>query len=332
MSSTVRKSHCIHDICSNSLNLQVISERERESMKNEFKDVEFFSATSDIWTRSNRSYIAVSIHYFDADMLLQTKFIACERFTGNHVNERIAQKLRNIFDRYEITNRVFYLTTDGESAYVAAGKYHTDDYRSVAPMDDEVDFEYILASAATGPGEQVCSSSAADGPSGSNVEPVEEEVDSEDDFDEMDVSMIRNVSELNGMPYAVNPEYSSTPAITTAPAEDNDTFNVHVLFPSGDDNDDLELLPKLNRISCSAHLLDNLGKKDALKALLNPDYSRAYKKAFGTLQNIWRIPDSRLNDEIFHRITGKRIIGPHRIRWSRTFDAVSCSVFVLFSI
>lgn len=86
-------------------------------MKAKYRNVEYMSATSDVWERSNRSYIAVSVHYFDDNLVLHTEFIACERFMGHHTNDKVAEKLRSIFDRFEIVDKVFSITTDGTGEF-----------------------------------------------------------------------------------------------------------------------------------------------------------------------------------------------------------------------
>lgn len=106
--------------------------------------------------------------------------------------------------------------------------------------------------------------------------------------------------------------------------EHNDRFIVHELFSTEQSVvEPIKLLPNLNRVACSAHMLDKLGKIDALNALDDIDFANMHKKVFDKLETIWNIKNSRLCSEVFHRITGRKIIGPHKIRWSKTFDAVS---------
>ena len=54
----------------------------------------------------------------------------------------------------------------------------------------------------------------------------------------------------------------------------------------------LKILPNLNRISCLAHLLDKLGKKEALLALDDLAYYEMHQKVFSKLKAIWSIKDS----------------------------------------
>lgn len=110
-----------------------------------FKKIPYFCATSDIWSRSNKSFIAVSVHYLESKSLqLKTKFIACEYFPGRHTHDKVAEKFSSIFQRYGIEKKVFSVTTDGAGEYVAAFKYFGDNYRSVHLLDaDEEDLGWF---------------------------------------------------------------------------------------------------------------------------------------------------------------------------------------------
>lgn len=70
------------------LYLQALAENQRMELRESFENVKYFCATSDMWTRSNMSFIAVSVHYYEPNTLkLQIKFIACEHFPGRHTND-----------------------------------------------------------------------------------------------------------------------------------------------------------------------------------------------------------------------------------------------------
>lgn len=277
-------------------------------MKKQFSKIEYMTATSDVWERSNRSYIAVSVHYFDDKLKLHTHFIACERFFGRHTNDKVAEKLHDIFNRFEILGKVFFITTDGAGEYTAAMKYFGDNYRSIQNLDVDVDFEWLLASDSNELHEI--------------NEPASAHSENEDQYSDTDDEslVIRDAVHLGKMPYTVAASESTN--TNDAPREDEERFIVHDLSLEPTD-----LLPNLNRIGCSAHLLDKLGKVDALNANSNKEYAEMYKIVFNKLEKIWDIKNSRLYAEVYSKITGRKIIGPHRIRWSKTFDAVSSDLF-----
>lgn len=84
------------------------------------------------------------------------------------------------------------------------------------------------------------------------------------------------------------------------------------------------LLSEINHINCAAHMIDKLGGApiDAACAK-NADFADKYARCMEKLKKIWKIKDSRTKHEYFARETGVHVIGPHRIRWLATYDAVS---------
>lgn len=109
------------------------------------KSIKFISATSDVWSRNNRSYIAVSVHYIAPENgVIETKFIACERFFGRHNHEAMAQKLKLIFAKYEISEKVKFITTDGAGEYKCAMVRFGDNYQSLVPLLNSAEDDIII--------------------------------------------------------------------------------------------------------------------------------------------------------------------------------------------
>lgn len=277
--------------------VQAMALTQQEKMRESFKDVEHFSATSDIWSRSNNSFIAVSVHYFEPKTLsLKTNFIACEHFRGHHTSDKVFQKLKSIFDRYNILERVNFVTTDGAGEYVAAFKYFEEEHQSIritTTSDENLSFL----------GRATNSSVTVEEASSSNPNEIldgdaESESDLDDDF-ELFVRAHKNADANFDV--------------------DLNAFRVHEFPPLS-----LQSLSKIKRIECSAHKLDKVGKIDCdLAKGKDEDYDALHDKVFSKLESIWNLKDSRLSAEIFTRITGKKLIGPHRIRWMKTCEAVS---------
>lgn len=109
---------------------QLMAEKQREFFRESFKKVKFSSATTDVWSKSNKSFIAVTVHYSE-ELKLKSKFIACEYFPGHHTSDKVANKLKSIFERFGILEKVFFTTTDGAGEYTAAFRYYGDNYRSI---------------------------------------------------------------------------------------------------------------------------------------------------------------------------------------------------------
>lgn len=282
-------------------------------MKKTFVKIPYFCSTSDIWTRSNKSFIAVSVHYLESKSLqLKTKFIACEYFPGRHTHDKVAEKLSSIFERYGISKKVFFVTTDGAGEYVAAFKYFGDNYRSVHLLDaDEEDLGWLTTLSAA----PVASTSAqmvdtnASSVSQSN-QTANERSDSDSDSELF--------SDCDDSDFFVH-----TGKESVCVPNDSDSFFIHEL-PL--------LLINANRVDCGAHKIDKLAKIDALKARDDNEYAEMYDSVFAKLEAIWHLKESRLSAEIFVRITGRKLIGPHRIRWLKEFESVSCITFTMYII
>lgn len=257
------------------MNFQALCDKHRQNLKKLFENIDFMCATSDIWSKSNVSFIAVSVHFFNLKTLeLQTRFIACSNFPGSHTADKISQKLKSIFDEYGILEKVAYITTDSAANYLASLKYHGDNYdkhrKETTWLEiDQDDFECVDEDE----GEE----------KESEHEPVPNDVVDGDDFD-----------------------------------DSNDFVSQFI------DVDSVPLLGSMNHVKCGSHLVDKLASVDALKAreicsVFADEYDRIHNK----MVKLWKIKDSRQQNEYFVEVTGKTVIPPHRIRWLGTHDAVS---------
>lgn len=295
----------------------------RQKLKEKFKDIKYFSATTDIWSRSNRSFIAVSVHYFDCSLgkctepLLKTDFIACEHFSGRHTHDRVAEKLSAIFDRFGIKEKVYFVTTDGAGEYVAAFKYFGDNYESIH-LHDENDISITSASDTTAtlaePNSVVDDATTREPTTVTTTASLHVGADKEEMMMDTDFD---TDSFMNVM-------YKGDPPRNAKELE-NDSFVLHDLNEIlGLTAHNGPILGKINRIECSAHKMDKLASIDATKAMDDDsDYATICTRIFGKLNGIWALKESRLSSEIFKQITGKSIIGPHRFRWLKWFQAVS---------
>lgn len=260
------------------IKVERMSQQLRDQMIDEFKEVEYFSATSDMWSRQNKSFIAVTVHFIDKNYQIQSRFIACELFQGNHTHDRVAEKVARIFQRFQISEKVFFITTDGAGEYVAAIKYFGNNSKSLQAIANDPN-------------------------------------DWPDDYDDLPPDHKENLEHEQSE--SDDEEYIQVPSCPSL----GETFTVH-------DVSELKL-PNTNRIACSSHLFNHLAKDDSLKARTDRAYATIYDQVFDKLEAIWKVKDSRLNTEIFQKITGYKLVAPHRIRWLKTFDSVS-DVFVIF--
>lgn len=156
-------------------------------LKENFKNVNFMSATSDIRSRRNKSFIAVSVHYYEPKTLeLKSSFIACQHFPGRHTNDKVAEMLKSIFDRFDILAKVFFITTDGAGEYTAALKYYGNNYRSMKDCLIERD-DWLFSGSGVDPANDA-TQNEENGDDGDQADVFESEfylVDDDDDDDEL---------------------------------------------------------------------------------------------------------------------------------------------------
>lgn len=208
---------------------------------------------------------------------------------GNHTHDKVAERLNIIFSRFDILGKVFFITTDGAGENVAGINRFGDNYASINRLRDACD----LAMFDVDP---------FDTETQANENVTENESDDESDGPDL---VLCDVGDLG-----------------TTSRNQNKNFIVVNLFPvqapsdlgNCDDDPPFPSLPNMNRVSCSSHLLDKVGKNDVDKAKENPT-----QLVFDQKES----KESRIKAEIFFRLTGRKLIGPHRIRWLKTYDAVS---------
>lgn len=187
----------------------------------------FLASTSDIWSRSNRSFIAVTIHYVD-ELTNETKsvFIACESFAGRHTKEAVGAKLYSIFKKYDIEKKVYFITTDGAGEYVWSIADIGDNYKAFDPSNMRTNYVYA------------CDAN-------------DNESQNEDgDAVHMDADVEENCDDLMDIDVGIDGAQHSTLTFTVENAMQNIV------------NDELETrmpsLPQLNRIACCSHMLEKV--------------------------------------------------------------------------
>lgn len=77
--------------------------------------------TADIWTNKGRSYMGVSIHFFDKDLEKKSFLLAFRRMRGRHTYSAIANLLLAINKEFHIKRSIItHIITDGASNFKKA--------------------------------------------------------------------------------------------------------------------------------------------------------------------------------------------------------------------
>jgi hypothetical protein len=105
-----------------------------KELKKKIDAQDYVSATADIWSANNKSFMGETIHWIDAGTLKRQKAaIACKRFRGRHTYNTVATELEDIFSRYGLNNKVTACVTDNGSNFVKAFK----EFQQAQPESDE---------------------------------------------------------------------------------------------------------------------------------------------------------------------------------------------------
>ena len=105
-----------------------------KELKKKIEAQEYVSATADIWSANNKSFMGVTIHWIDAGTLKrQQAALACKRFRGRHTYNAVATELEDIFSRYGLNNKVTACVTDNGSNFVKAFK----EFQQAQPESDD---------------------------------------------------------------------------------------------------------------------------------------------------------------------------------------------------
>ncbi|XP_055306361.1 uncharacterized protein LOC129570688 [Sitodiplosis mosellana] len=301
-------------------------------VKNRLKNVQYMSATCDIWSCKHRSFIAVNICYIDPKSFEQKSFlIAIDRFEGSHTNNAVAAKLKDIFKRFHILGKVVGVTTDDASEFVVAFQRFGDNYatyenylnlneRDEVAISDSTVFEaeqlrsdadaIILSSDDEGHGYDYDSDDWLNVDVDESLPPIIIE-----SIDDNDMETTRSLANEFGQSTA-----------TTAPDENFHLVPIPVQVDfrtvvHDDGPSEVNTLLPI-RIKCAAHTLNLLGKTDAIKALQNKTYAAVYCKVMAKLNLLWRYCGHRKKCEIIKQYIGKVILRPHKIRWNALYDSI----------
>ena len=119
------------------------------NIKKALSSKDYVCTTTDIWSQRKRSFLGMIAHVVDPETLQRESFaIACERFSGTHSFDSIAEKIQEVHDKIGLDYKKITRTiTDNASNFAKAfcefgfkEQNENDDQES---SEDEINFESI---------------------------------------------------------------------------------------------------------------------------------------------------------------------------------------------
>ncbi|KAA0721319.1 hypothetical protein E1301_Tti021445 [Triplophysa tibetana] len=93
----------------------------KTDMCNVLSEQEFVASTTDAWSTNHKSYLGVTVHWIDSDILtISSGALACRRIKGRHTYDTLAEMLESVHMEFSIQNKVVLTTTDNGSNFVKA--------------------------------------------------------------------------------------------------------------------------------------------------------------------------------------------------------------------
>lgn len=119
-----------------------------QKMKDEFKKIEFFCTTADLWSCRNKSYLGVTGHYIERDTLTRRSVVlSCQRMKYSHTFQEIAKGISKVHSYFGISKQVVGSVTDNAANFSKAFKVYnipeSASEHSDFLEDDDVEIEVV---------------------------------------------------------------------------------------------------------------------------------------------------------------------------------------------
>ena len=83
--------------------VKLLHEKKVTEIKIELRKCEFVCTTADIWSARKRSFLGITCHWINPETFQRKSVaLACERFSGAHTFDRIAEKLNDVFTKFDL--------------------------------------------------------------------------------------------------------------------------------------------------------------------------------------------------------------------------------------
>ena len=94
----------------------------RSKVTKKLEDVQFFSATTDLWSnRTMQPYLSLTVHFITDDWCLENACLQMSFFPSDHTGEEITQGLRDGLESWNLSeDRLVCMTTDSGTNMIKA--------------------------------------------------------------------------------------------------------------------------------------------------------------------------------------------------------------------
>ncbi|KAJ8981584.1 hypothetical protein NQ317_002612 [Molorchus minor] len=83
------------------------------AMTRELSEVQSVTLTTDCWTsRNGENFLAVTVHFLNADFELQSRVLDCTSCNIQHTSKNLAEELRKIIQEWGIENKIIMFISD----------------------------------------------------------------------------------------------------------------------------------------------------------------------------------------------------------------------------
>ncbi|CAI6343554.1 unnamed protein product [Macrosiphum euphorbiae] len=112
-------------------------------------EVKYVCATADCWSVFKRSYIGITVHWYDPESFQRlSAALACRRIKGRHTFDVLAKIMHDVIYEYGIFNKIIKIVTDNGSNFIKAFRVYSESENvdENMEMEEEQEVELIAIS------------------------------------------------------------------------------------------------------------------------------------------------------------------------------------------
>ncbi|XP_031358213.1 uncharacterized protein LOC116181900 [Photinus pyralis] len=111
--------------CRRTLTNLIVKKKDKyvTTLKTKLDSVQYVCTTTDIWSSNNRSYLGMTCHYFDANLIRCSSVLACRRMRYSHTHLEIGRAVSDIHKEYNLKDsQIVGTVTDNAANFGKAFK------------------------------------------------------------------------------------------------------------------------------------------------------------------------------------------------------------------